>query len=292
MFWVYSVGVAVAYGLQGVLIVRFAQQRDPWLVTTCRNLSFLGTFFPFVLLYSGLPALQQIILGHSLLLGLGAVFGCCSMWCRNSALKIYPVGVLTAVIVTAQTLSMVIFDVVWSGRVISAANGIMGFVIVIGSITCTWFSKTKAEPCSRRVSGQAIFLGIACGLLMTAAVIPLVEVCTQADALAAGFVWEIYIGLWAGLASAIHFALDPEWRKLNRCTYREVLWIAVAGFPAVLATVWMALAAQLGPMGLVFAVEVSSVVITTALAWAFLKEPINRMQGLVVLGVVALRAGL
>ena len=291
-FFLLAALAGFGYSFQSTMLAHFGRRIDPFLVTVCRNLSFIITLSPLLLLAPAASIMQALSLWPFLLLA--GLLGTLGFFCTLMAQRFFPVGIVTS---AGQMLQiwLLLWAMLLFGESVSIASW-AAIILIIAGVVFMMLQKNHMPHLDSRVLVGLVF-ALLYPLALSLSIMSMLYVAKHSHPLAAAYFWEVAIGLFAlliflGRKHWCHTRFLPTHRIA--VSWREALLIA-------LITSTTLLGSGLGPMlmtaanpGVVEAVMMPMGVITSVLlAWAVFRERLLLAQwlaiGVVVGGVMLLK---
>jgi len=268
------------------MLARYARKIDPFLVTTCRNLSFIVTFLP--LLFLAPTGSISSVLAHGDTLLLAALFGLIGFIFSLFAQRTFPVG-----IVFSFSQMTAIWLLVWSLIVFHDAVPwivlIAVFVILLG-IASLGLQKSHMP----HLDGQkriGLIYALIFPFFASLGYFFMAVLARETHPFVAGYFWEVMVGILSGLyflIRKIFFASSLSKKHRSKITWQEVILIALYASATLIGTGLISVLMVIGSPGIVQSiVGPLSVIFSTLLAAFFYGERLKLGQWISIATVLA-----
>ena len=287
MFFVLAIVSMLGYALQNVLLVKHARSMDGFSLSFYRNISFVITLLPLLLLSSEKMVIEVFQQWHLLLFaGFG---GAIALILRFASYHFIPVSVshsFTKIIATVllTVLGWTVFQeyLQWQTLVL------IGLLL----LATVWLGIQRNHmPHLNNQSLIGISLAVLTALPMACTVFIHAKLSREIGPYVSSYFWEISIAI------ATFILIIGRWlitgKRIERISVKEFCGIAAASSPTLIGTAGLALAVRHGPVGIVSAIHSTSLVVTALLAWWWYDEKLQNTQWyaivLIVVGMVCLK---
>jgi drug/metabolite transporter (DMT)-like permease len=291
MFWFLALISMFGYALQGTLMARYVRGGDPLSMSFYRNLSLGISLLPLLFLAGGeaiktffsSPAVWWILLAGFL--------GSVAQWTRFLSLRMFPVGIHTALSTGLNVVLSFLFAFLWFGEEI-VNPWIYAFValILLGGWGLIWYKKTMPHLDQTQIWWGAMYI-VMTALFFTTSFILVVHGARTADPWVSGYVWEVSIGIFSGIFLwTRHQFLEKPLEKITLQKWSKILIVCS---PTLIGTGAFALASTMGPVGIITAIGAGGIFVSTLLAHFLYREKLSLIQVfflcLIFVGIVGFR---
>lgn len=266
MFWFWAFLSMFGHSIQAVFMVGFARTYDPMWVGFYRNLSFVFTFTPFLLLVD--ESAWSLAWAYWPYFLLSAGLAALSQWARFMAYRYLPVGVMGAVNLALNTVTGVFLAWFFLGDYLALSTvGVIALIV----LNSAWLSLQKFQfEHLKQSSWKGGFFVVITSLSITAAFTLLAHIARSVDPILASVVWEILIAPVMLFLILFRCALGrSDWRAGLRQEYLvrvNFFKIMLFSAPTTIGTIGFAYASALGALGIVVAIASLGVIVTTVLS--------------------------
>ena len=277
----------LAYALQQTLLVHHARKIDGLSLAFYRNISFVVTLLP-LLIGASAQEIRTVVLHWPLLMASGFAGGI-YLTLLYASYKYLSVGVGTSASKVFSTIAVAVFGWVLLGEQLSIVSLLVIGVILAGTLLLGLQHKHLPHLDNRFALG---ILFSALGAFPIAFISYVFAVLSrQASPFVSGYFWEISIGI-ACLILLMLRALFFR-KNIQKVDARTFFLIAACSAPTLIGTGFMSLALRNGPIGIVSAISIGSLVVSALLAWLWYDEKLSRGQWasmmVILAGIVALK---
>lgn len=276
----------LGYSVQGTLLAKYARSLDPLSVSMYRTLSFVVTLSPLLFFANG-EEIVHVLRFWPQILG-SAFLGAVASWAFLQSITFIPVGVQVALTTGTRTLLIIVGGMIFFREYLSLWEFLFILLILGGGAFLT-LKRNQFEHLDKKAH-RGIILAIIAGFLATGMILLLAQVSREANPFAAGYFWEISIGIlsfflgllrWAGNGIPLQKISLPDFQK-----------IALASWPTLLGTGGMTLAISMGEVGIVSAIGAAGILVTTLLCHFLYHEKLSPWQWVALFIVAVGIAGL
>lgn len=272
LFFGLSLTAAVGYALNNVFLARFSRKIDGLSLTVYRNTSFFITMSP-VLLFVEWNDIQRTLSAWEFLLGAG-FFGALGNACMLNAQKYLPIGIVSGF---GQILP--IYLLLWSylffGETISGGDFFSILIIILAAIFLG--AQNHHLPHLNAKTRNGIFFVLASTFFGSLTFFLMSIVAREGHPFAAGYFWEVSIGLFAILFVFLRKQLG--YRGIEKISRESFLKIAIYVFPTVIASTCLPFAMTLGPAAIAYTITGGSFLVFVSILSLFMhKEPLGIRQ--------------
>ncbi len=232
-FFIIALLSSLGYAIQGTLLAQYARLFDPFLVTSCRNLAFIFTLSPLLLLAP--PGSLQSLAPHFPLLLLAAFFGALGVTFIYASQRAFPVGVVSGFQQMLQVW-MLIFGYLFLQERIGILPAV-AISIIMGGVLFLALQKSSL-PHLNQVKPFHLFLVFLFPLLQALGFFLIAIIGRETNLLAAGYAWEFLIGVFAFAIFLIRKFLNksPILSPKQKFRIKDAFWIAVIGTGTLFGT--------------------------------------------------------
>ncbi len=234
--WVFLLIAVIAgcgYAVQGTLVASYGRRFDPLLVTSCRNLSFIVTLSP-LLLFAPVGSLQSLLpfVGYLLLAGL---FGGLAVTLIFVSQRTFPVGIVSGFQQMTQIWLLLLSYFVFEERIGLPAS--YAIVLILCAVIFLAIRRSSM-PHLKEVNLLALFYVFLFPFFLGTAFLLVAWVGRQSNLLAAGYAWEVSIGVFAFAIFWIRKLLikNNASKKEQKLTAKDVFWIGLYSSGTLLGT--------------------------------------------------------
>ena len=276
----------LGYALQNTLLVRYARSMDGFSLSFYRNISFVITLLPLLILSPPEATISVLAEWRTLLLaGLG---GALALILRFASYHYIPVGishsftkVATTVLLTA--LGWIVFREHLQWQTLSLI-GLLLFGIA-------WLGMQRNHmPHLNNQTLRGIGIAIFASLPLAYTIFLFVRLSKSIDPYASSYFWEVSIGISTFLLIVCRWLMTGK--KIERISVKKFLAISAASFPTLIGTAGLGLAVRQGPLGVASAIGSASLVVVALLAWWWYGEKLKGTQWYAIALIVVVMAGL
>lgn len=274
----------LGYALQNALLVRYARKIDGLSLAFYRNISYVITLLPLLLL-SSKESIVGVLTEWPILL-IAGITGALSLVFRFVSYRFVPLGVSHSItkVITAAILTLL-------GWVIFKEHLSQQTLLIIGILLALilWLGLQK-NPMPHLDDRAA--LGIALAALASAplacTIFLFLWLSKTIDPYASAYFWEVSIA--GGTVLLLLGKQVVTGVSLERISSGTFLKIVGASSPVLFGTGASALAILYGPVGVLSAIQSVSLVIGSLLAWWWYGENLKRNQWLAIAAIVVCSA--
>lgn len=276
----------IGYGVQTSLLAHLSRKIDALDITLYRNLSFIVTLAPLLFFVEPSEVMEVFQYWPQLLfMGLMAMM---ALWGIFVSFRYLPIGISFAM----RSGMVAIFVAIMGYLFFAEALSLWAVLLIILAIIATVFLAAQKNHMPHL--NEKTLIGIL-SLLLTA--IPAAVtvfmagwLSRQVEPFVAGYFWEVTIGLIAFLGVLLRTLFTRK--KFKWVGAKDFGKIALAAWPTLIGTGAFTLAVSQGPIAIVSAIGLASVVVGTLMAHYLFHEKLNLRQWLGMLVILLVVAGM
>ncbi len=270
MFWFLAVLSTIGFGLNYVFITKLVRDLPSFQSIAYRGFGLAITIAPFLLL---VPREQFLQIPYYLpqILG-GSFFTTLSLWLYFKVIKSIPLGIASSLRSGFGVVIIALLGILILQNQISHIHWTFILTIIFTNLYLG-FSKSDTSHLITVKNSTSFILSILSGVSFALGYFMMMKVSQEFSPYLSGYLWEVGIALIGLIISLC--TREYKQKKFSWKTYRKM---AIASSPTVLATLGAALAATMGPIGIVGAIQSGSIIVISVLSVIIFKERLKYLQ--------------
>ncbi len=287
MFFILAVLATLGYSLQSTLMASYYRSMDCLSAVAFRGISLGISMLPLMLFVSGhdllrTPAFVPLISIASVLAALGN-------WSAANAYRQLPVGITSALSMSATSLVVVVIGWSFLGELLSATQLLLICLIMAGGILLGASRSAGTIPADYNAA-WGVFNCLMCGLFLGISFALIGTVSRLLQPFIAGYLWEFIIGLAAASVAMARGRLGGA--GLSSISLNDFTRVLLFSSPTVLGTGCYALAMTMGPISITTAITNIMMVFSTLLAYFIYDEKLTTLQWVLLFAICSMVVGL
>ena len=216
------------------------------------------------------PHLPEILLGSFLTM--------LSLYFLFEGMSLITVGVSHAVRQSLVIVSLAVLGWLLIGDKLSIFQWGLIFFILLGNVV---FRLSESEL-PKHLNTKGLVLGVLSGITSALGLFLMGKVSQNFDPYLSGYIWEVGIAVFALIVSV--FKQEQKDVRPSFRDYWSMLW---RSSPTVVGTFGFGLAATLGPMGIIGAIQAGSIVVIAVLSLFWHREKLTSWQWVAIVLITA-----
>ena len=289
MFWMLALISMLGYTIQGVLMAHFIRKIDPLSIGFYRNLTFVVSLLPLLLLanFSEIIAVKD----YWQELAFAAMLGAAAQWSSFWTVRYFPLGIAGAIKMGLFAIFSIILGVLFAEEFLNGKQVFAVIFILFGAILLGRNDEDKMPHLEPVSFLKGTILLVLTSVLMAVSFFFVAKVSRDLNPGVSGYFWETGIAFFAGL-----FLLCRKWftgQSIEKISWKTFGLIFLTAWPTLLGTGGFVLAVKYGPVGLVNVIGVSGVFVSVILAHFLYQEKLRPSHWwlitMIVVGIIALK---
>lgn len=287
MFFFWAFASMFGYAIQDILLVKYARKIDALSLAIYRNTSFIITLLP-LLFFTSFEHIKAAASFYDQIL-LSGISGACAVWLGFQTYRYLPVGIFSGlgksiIVITLTAFGYFFFDETISLKTFALICFILGSTLYLGI-------QKNHMPHLKKKTVLGFLYGTLSSFVAAISIFLMIKTSRELNPYVAGYFWETTIGIIALLFGITRSILTK--RKIQKVKPQTFFKITLAASPTLVGTGSLAIAATLGPVGIVSTISVASIIVVTLLAHYLYNEKLTKKQwtgiAMVTLGIVVLK---
>ena len=282
LFFIFISIAIFSYGIQLPLLIHFARKLDGITTTIYRNLSLAITMLP-VLYFAPAGEIAKIPEYIPYLIGASA-FGATGFILNLTAAKYLPIGISHSIRQASYTVAAILLGMVVFGEFLQPLQ-----LIIIGMILAGVIGISLSKPDTSHLETQNATLGFTlaglAGIGYASAFLIYSFVSREVSPLAAGYFWEVGVGLFAVIFGGVRYLKTKK--KIPLIPLKDGVKIAAISLTTISGTLSYGFAVSHGHFALAASLITTTGLITLIAGYVMFKEKLTPKQVSLIIFVLA-----